>query len=906
MKRIGEKKYIFKIASNKILRSKKNLKISIASANKNLELIGITNSNLLNYIDFLNNINTQEGDKKIKLLKEEKKMLQKSFKNNNTINKNRIKKIYDEIENLNFKKDILFVEFSKKSDFKRLKKFIVNEITFVRLLGTPNQLKNKTVCYINKEIYSKIEEFLNCGRDMNYMINPSKLEAYRALSLSGIDTLSYPKKILVVKDLEVKFNDDVITLDSTDLTSEPKRKEENVEIVNNVSDGFGIATPELMERWSKELGLNYTMAGGCLRNAYLKGMVFAFDKQAFKDKYASDKDFVIDVWGNEINVNEVELILTTSMLKLWDAYKSIDDYINNCKKFNYSFGITKPTPKKLDEETTLNYQFIQSYDLTDDEIHQLIKNTIDDFHNIQSDDHLRLIEFFTGIKKENITYEKLKKQENFIKALYLNPELIKDSYVIQKTKSVLINKKTLAKIGKVKVRGNYSVVSGDPFALMQSIFNLVEKDEDYGLLKRDEIYNKFWVDKSAKEVVCFRAPMSCHNNIQKRIVANDADMEYWYQHTPTITIISCHDNLAMAANGLDKDGDLMMTTDEPVLVKNTKNLSAINCLQKKADKKIPSKKDLEVSNYLGMDCNVGTVTNKITNMYDVISRYPSNSNENRVLRYRIVCGQQYQQDTIDSLKGVVCSPMPKYWYSIKDCYKYIEENNFSEEEKQVLLNCVASKKPYFMRFIYPKLDKEYKNFIEKVKNKSLLLFNMNLEDLLNIPLDKDDIQFEEKQNFIKYYYKLIPLSKEKSVMNRLCFIVEEELEKLKIKLNQQEFDYSVLKSINNYPINKNVKTQIVNLSKTWINLYKTSFMKNKQENENVSNHKNIEFFMRIKENLSEIFFKEGIEICTNEEYLCDILIDVFYKNKSYKNILWLACGDIIVKNLEEKFLKEDD
>jgi hypothetical protein len=121
-------------------------------------------------------------------------MLQKSFKSNNTINKNRIKKIYNEIEKLNFKKDILFVEFSKKSDFKRLKKFIINDITFVRLLGTPNQLKNRTACFVNKEIHNKIEEFLNCGRDMNYMINPSKLEAYRALSLSGIDMLSYPKK----------------------------------------------------------------------------------------------------------------------------------------------------------------------------------------------------------------------------------------------------------------------------------------------------------------------------------------------------------------------------------------------------------------------------------------------------------------------------------------------------------------------------------------------------------------------------------------------------------------------------------------------------------------------------------------------------------------------------------------
>jgi hypothetical protein len=52
---------------------------------------------------------------------------------------------------------------------------------------------------------------------------------------------------------------------------------------------------------------------------------------------------------------------------------------------------------------------------------------------------------------------------------------------------------------------------------MQSIFKLVEKDEDYGLLKRNEIYSKFWVDKDAKEVVCFRAPMSCHNNIQKEL-----------------------------------------------------------------------------------------------------------------------------------------------------------------------------------------------------------------------------------------------------------------------------------------------------------------------------------------------------------------------------------------------------
>jgi hypothetical protein len=79
LKRVGEKKYIFKITSGKILKYKKNLKINISNANKNLELIGITNSNLLNYIDFLNNIDTQESDKKNQAFKRRKKDVAKIF-----------------------------------------------------------------------------------------------------------------------------------------------------------------------------------------------------------------------------------------------------------------------------------------------------------------------------------------------------------------------------------------------------------------------------------------------------------------------------------------------------------------------------------------------------------------------------------------------------------------------------------------------------------------------------------------------------------------------------------------------------------------------------------------------------------------------------------------------------------
>ena len=65
-------------------------------------------------------------------------------------------------------------------------------------------------------------------------------------------------------------------------------------------------------------------------------MVFTFDFHKFAYEYGTFNEngdcIVIDVWGNKHNIKNVDLILTTSMLKLWDSYDSIDSYLENCKK----------------------------------------------------------------------------------------------------------------------------------------------------------------------------------------------------------------------------------------------------------------------------------------------------------------------------------------------------------------------------------------------------------------------------------------------------------------------------------------------------------------------------------------------------------------------------------------------
>ena len=84
-------------------------------------------------------------------------------------------------------------------------------------------------------------------------------------------------------------------------------------------------------------------------------------------------------------------------------------------------------------------------------------------------------------------------------ALSTNDYMMKDPYIIDCVHRLIKQKINNAKIGKLKVEGNYQLASGDPFALMQSICGL----EVTGLLKSEEIYSKYWVDKEVDELITY-------------------------------------------------------------------------------------------------------------------------------------------------------------------------------------------------------------------------------------------------------------------------------------------------------------------------------------------------------------------------------------------------------------------
>jgi hypothetical protein len=116
-------------------------------------------------------------------------------------------------------------------------------------------------------------------------------------------------------------------------------------------------------------------------------------------------------------------------------------------------------------------------------------------------------------------------------------------------------------------------------------------------------------------------------------------------------------------------GDSVLTTDNQVVLKGIEELDAILCVQKSAQKKLVCEEDFINANKDSFGDEIGAITNRITEMFDVLSNFEKDTPEYNELIYRILSGQNYQQNAIDKSKGIVAKSMPKEWYEFySKCY----------------------------------------------------------------------------------------------------------------------------------------------------------------------------------------------------------------------------------------------
>ena len=378
------------------------------------------------------------------------------------------------------------------------------------------------------------------------------------------------------------------------------------------------------------------------------------------------------------------------------------------------------------------------------------------------------------------------------------------------------------------------------------------------------------------------------SGIRRRKVVHSPEMDFWYQYNTTGIILNSWDTTCDAANGSDKDGDMFFTTDNRIIVEHTLNSTTIECMQRKAEKIIPGPEDLVQANKLAFGDEIGTTTNRITAMIERQAAFAKDSEEYRVLDYRIKCGQHYQQCAIDKAKGILSRPMPRYWYNRAQCARLPEDTPEEKHFKELCLRIVAERKPYFMRYIYPELMTEYNRYLKNSNSKCIREFQISLADLIRKP-DRTPLQ----QDFLDCFERSLPVGDSPCTVNRICHLFEDAFGSgPSCPPGDSGFDHSILKSGAAY--SKKDYQKIAGIKAEYdeaVKRYRQAAGKQRQDKEETSLNRSL---------MLAGFRQECVKACPNEKELCDIVVDLCYSSPRSRQFAWDICGDIIIENLLDK------
>ena len=135
-KHLTSQRYIYKLHTSRLKRANWNLTLKPNQARQNQEVIALSESQMLRFIDEINGVENVE--EKIRRLKLKIKRLQKQQSSDIFEIKKQIKEAYDKLDEYQFKNDYICVVIDDTKHYHTIYKngFVVNGIIFRRFLGT--------------------------------------------------------------------------------------------------------------------------------------------------------------------------------------------------------------------------------------------------------------------------------------------------------------------------------------------------------------------------------------------------------------------------------------------------------------------------------------------------------------------------------------------------------------------------------------------------------------------------------------------------------------------------------------------------------------------------------------------------------------------------------------------------
>lgn len=379
------------------------------------------------------------------------------------------------------------------------------------------------------------------------------------------------------------------------------------------TDGFGVSLKKIPNQM--------------VRLPFVKGLISYMSREKFKE-FCKNNDYkigkVIDIYGKEHSISNVDYIFTKSQFKMYKYFHNdLDEngniiktgwekYKENFKKYNCNACICNVEDVvKLNAKT--NYQVLQTLttEMTDKDILNLAKEDIETINGVGVDYKCSLK--LLGVNdNEKLTFLQ--------KSLSLYPEMLKDSYVKRMIKDLKASMVKKMYSGKFSINGAYTFILPEPIACLQWWF-CGERDLDkLGIIKNNKVYCSLF--EKDEKLDCLRSPHLDHAHCIR--INEDKELIGKYYITQGLYVGVKDIMCKLLMN--DCDGDKSLVHNNETIIKCAENYQSKYEMipnyydMPKANPEILTNESLFNGIVMAYHHgNIGTPSNEITKVYDTLN-----------------------------------------------------------------------------------------------------------------------------------------------------------------------------------------------------------------------------------------------------------------------------------------------
>lgn len=359
------------------------------------------------------------------------------------------------------------------------------------------------------------------------------------------------------------------------------RTEKIADITITEFDGEGFISPRLADSLAKSHNSFQ------IRMPYIKGVVHKVDFASLLSEL--DVPYIVDMWGNKHNPNDIDIILTDSMFKglkwMKDNNLTWAECLKRCREYDHALyisGMDKLTPQNT---TELNYQFLNTLSITNEEFRPadlplgwqsspeydsrqwVTKTTETEYYRFIADNESRR-RYFTDYETVDI------RRKHRAELIAKNPLFIDEPVFAKELNDKAENIIRKYSVGQLLVSGDNRYLSDDLVRLAAHIVKqTVGESLAYSQLQQEFLSDNFIYAPNPNYMenevyTLLRSPHIARNEeaLVKPVTAGYLRNKY-FSHLSYVIMVDSHSLIPERLGGADFDGDMVKTIADPLINK---------------------------------------------------------------------------------------------------------------------------------------------------------------------------------------------------------------------------------------------------------------------------------------------------------------------------------------------------